>query len=326
MTLSQPLTLQPYPHEQVWLKGSQMVTDWTASGSRSWSHGSWPYVYAPDADSQAVDPAYPLADDPDLVVFDGKELTEVGSLSDVTSQTFFVDRAQATIYLGDDPTGHTVEVGALRHGILIEGTVMGLVLRGLGFAHYINAYQPGNDTGAVVIYGAGVTVVAATFARNTSVGLVLYATGAVVTHSVFAYNGLNGAGGYAADNMVFAGNAAAYNNTRHYAVDWAAAGAKFSTTIGATIRDNLFEQNLATGLWFDISSNQNTVIRNRFASNTTGMPNMRFRPMRSLPAICFSPIRSGSWPETAATRLSIDITTRSSTTARRSSWGTTSIA
>ena len=72
------LTLQPYPHEQVWLNGSLVVSNWVASGS-VWVSSGWNYQFAVDTPSEAINPAYPLAGHRDMVFIDGMPLTLVGS-------------------------------------------------------------------------------------------------------------------------------------------------------------------------------------------------------------------------------------------------------
>src|SRR5262245_55000418 len=73
-SLSKQLTFQPYPHEQVWMKGSVIVTDFVSDGEL-WRKDDWTYKFTPTADISAIDPAYPMAQYPDQVFLDGNPLT-----------------------------------------------------------------------------------------------------------------------------------------------------------------------------------------------------------------------------------------------------------
>jgi hypothetical protein len=64
------LTLQPYPHEQVWMKGSVVVNGWVAEGS-CWRKDGWTYQFIPTQDPRTIDPAFPMVRYPDQVFLDG---------------------------------------------------------------------------------------------------------------------------------------------------------------------------------------------------------------------------------------------------------------
>lgn len=89
-SLSKQLTFQPYPHEQVWLKGSVIVTSFVQDGSL-WRKDNWTYKFTPTADTYTIDPAYPMAKYPDQAFIDGNPLTQVASKSEVGAGQFYVD-------------------------------------------------------------------------------------------------------------------------------------------------------------------------------------------------------------------------------------------
>src|SRR5437868_3469626 len=75
-----PVTIQPYPHEQAWLSGSDVVNTWEPATS-GWEHHGWTAqfchsCYAPDA----IDAKHPYAGWPDQLFFDGVPLAQVASL------------------------------------------------------------------------------------------------------------------------------------------------------------------------------------------------------------------------------------------------------
>ena len=139
-------TIQPYPHEQAWLKGSVIVTNWTQSGNYWYSTG-WTTQFANDADPNAINSNYPLAGYRDMVFVNGVALTcaanptVAGGQSAVGPGKFYINYTNHTIYLGNNPTGKTVEVAAQQMGINTWAT--GTVVRGLGFQHYATGYNPG---------------------------------------------------------------------------------------------------------------------------------------------------------------------------------------
>jgi hypothetical protein len=261
---SKKLTIQPYPHEKVWMKGSLVVTGWVQEGS-IWRKDGWTYELRSDADSRAIDPNFPMAGHPDQVFVDGKALKQVGSLSGVGSGSFFVDYATDKLYIGANPSGHQVEATAYKMGLVINNA-SGSIVRGLGFAHYGPGYDPA-EKGALRVTGSGVQLLDNTFAWNATQGFLLLGPDAVVRGNTMAYNGLDGGGGYKADRILFERNAIAYNNQEHYKTSWAAAGSKSAGMRNGIWRDNLVEKNLAHGLWCDIDCYDNVYVRNTLRDN-----------------------------------------------------------
>ena len=132
------LTLQPYPHEKVWLKGSLVVSNWVASGS-AWRSDGWIAQFALDTPAEAIDSNYPMAPHRDMVFVNGKALRQVGSLAQVAAGTFYADYSNHRLYIGDNPAGKTVEATAQAIALNIVGA-NGTVVRGLGFEHYATSY------------------------------------------------------------------------------------------------------------------------------------------------------------------------------------------
>jgi hypothetical protein len=67
--VNKPITLQPYPHEMVWLKGSDVLTSWVADGA-AWRASGWPdggHVLRRSGDGTAGGPPL-LVDDCSLSV------------------------------------------------------------------------------------------------------------------------------------------------------------------------------------------------------------------------------------------------------------------
>ena len=264
--VSKRLTIQPYPHEKVWLKGSIVVDDWVSSGPH-WKKARWRYQFDSDTfDAGALDPVNPYAGHPDMVFVDGQPLRQVGSRANVRQGTFFVDYDNEELYIGDDPHGRSVEVSVHSRGLRVSAG--GTIVRGLGFMHYAS----GRFEGALQFDGAdNVTIENNTFAWSASKGLAMYeGNGAVVRGNTFLNNGQLGFGAWRYDNVLVEGNRFAGNNQENFRLHGPvteAAGAKITVGKNWIIQDNIFANNLATALWLDISNHNVNIVGNRVIDN-----------------------------------------------------------
>ncbi len=257
------LTLQPYSHEQVWLKGSDIVTGWVADGT-AWRKDGWTYQFKQGGISaDFTDPAYPLAAYPDMVYINGQPLTQVATRAEVTAGKFYVDYANAKLYIGTNPTAQTVEAATRKQGLVITNA-SGTIVRGIGFMHYAN--HP-DDYGAVKADATSLTFENNTFAWNAAAGLQLLAADGVVRGNLFLYNGQVGFVGYNADRLLFEQNRMAYNNQEHFKYSFAAGGMKVLASRDMTWRDNLAEYNYGKGFWADGSCYNTTIVRNTVRNN-----------------------------------------------------------
>ncbi len=283
--IKKKLTLQPYPHEKVLFKGSVVVTDWVKEGS-IWRKDSWKYSFPDNVNSKNIDPKYPLAAYRDMVYINGVSLKQVASITEVVPRTFYVDSTNKRLYIGDNPEGKTVEATAEKEAFAIQkvnsSDPAGTVVRGLGFAHYADQ--------AISIDATRVTLEQNTFVWNGVQGVRLraqsggksggsggksggksdkkgIASDVIVRGNTFSYNGQTGLWGGGAHRMLLEGNTITYNNVEHYAKKWGAAGIKFIRTDGLIWRNNIVENNFATGMWIDVSSSNATVINNTVRHN-----------------------------------------------------------
>ena len=255
------LTLQPYPHEQAWLKGSTVVTGWTATGSR-WMHTGWTTQFSYSGGSQ-IDSNYPLAGWPDMVFVNGRALTcaqapnVANSQSSVGPGKFYIDYTNHIIYIGNNPNGATVEVAQYQTGLSITA---GCVVRGLGLAHYATTYQ---SQYAFNVNGANCVVENNTVARCATGGINLNnVTNCAVRGNTCAFNGEQGIGGYQVNGSTASANFLAYNNTRNFNREWDAAGIKISASSNTIVANNFCDHNNCTGIWFDINCTKNNIVGN----------------------------------------------------------------
>ena len=137
----------------------------------------------------------------------------------------------------------------------------GTIVRGLGFEHYATGYDPAR-MGALRVDSNSVTVEDNTFAYNALAGMAAFDPNCTIEGNTFAFNGESGLQANAINRSLLEGNAFAYNNQRHFAVDWNAAGVKISHSSNVTVKDNLSDSNLSDGFWFDGRCSGTTIVGN----------------------------------------------------------------
>ena len=108
------VTLEAYPGEQPWVKGSVQVdpSTFTPSGG-AWSMPFTTSMCDTCYPSGALDPLYPAAGYPEQVFVDGAPLRQVLNKDVLGPGAFYVDRSAGLLWLNDDPTGHVIEVTEL---------------------------------------------------------------------------------------------------------------------------------------------------------------------------------------------------------------------
>ncbi|QRN94997.1 DNRLRE domain-containing protein [Archangium violaceum] len=298
-----PLTLQAFPHEQVWFDGTDVkpAASWTSDGSGHWymdwstpgfCNGGY-YNYPYDAQSTTNqgpcshfdmygDPANPAAGDPQMVFIDGSYVHEVKTLAEATPGNFFYDWTNRRLYIATNPSGHTVEVAARPVALVLGGT--GYAVKGIGFKRYAtNEYS--NTTNAAVYIGATQSLVEnCVFTQMAGGSLTIKSQGGVVRRSVFAHNGFTAIGsngqtnsatvGY--DGLLLEENIVNANNTERFGTNCtrscAQAGVKIAHMNGFTVRRNVFENNLnGAGFWCDEDCRGGVIINNISRYNKIGI-------------------------------------------------------
>ncbi|MGH3432044.1 MAG: right-handed parallel beta-helix repeat-containing protein [Thermocrispum sp.] len=264
------LTIQPFPGERVWLKGSLPVREWEADG-KVWQHTGWRDELCNDCYlPEIVDGDHPLAGRPQMVFLNGKPLRQVAARGQVRPGTFYA--GGDVVVIGDDPSDRSVEVTAYDHLLQFDGeAAAGSRLRGVGVAHYGSNQRYGAHGAMVVVNAPDVRVERATFRYSASTGLAVFQPGVRVSDSTFTTNGLVGLQANRADRLRVTGSRFDGNNAEHFAVSGeavGAAGAKVTRTVRPYFADNVFTGNHATGWWCDLGCTHATVIHNRAVGNS----------------------------------------------------------
>jgi hypothetical protein len=264
------LTVQAYPGEAVWLDGSRDVTGWASDGS-AWRADGWTAQFdhsptytkgAPDntaANWSFVNASYPMAAYPDQVWIDGTAQRQVGSRNAVVAGTFFVDTANHRLYLGTNPSGHAVRASDLSAGLNIWGG--GSVVRGIGVQRYATSVP---EKGTVLVMAPDVTLENVVVRDNATQGMFVGGMNLgyrdALRHLTVERNGMLGVEASYSDGLVVDGIRVAGNNTEHFNMAPVSGGMKISRARGMTFTNSVFSDNLGTGLWFDESSYDVTVV------------------------------------------------------------------
>jgi parallel beta-helix repeat protein len=226
------------------MSGARVLTNFTRSGSlwvtRSQDkHG--------DAEGQCL-PAYPACQFPEDLFINNQMLLRVASLGEVAHGTWYYDYTANNIYLADDPTSVTVEMGVVQaafKGLASRVTIRNIVVEKYDTPAQLGAISADNTNGWTVdnvevrfVHGAGIHL-------GNSMTLI---------NSSFHHNGQYGVGATNTHDAVVQYNEIAYNSTVGYDPSWGAGATKFAMTTNLVVRGNNVHHNKGKGLWTDIDN------------------------------------------------------------------------
>ncbi len=295
------ITIQSYPGETVWMDGTVPVTDWTRVSTTdykvAWSTPSYcaGQYYSRNYNSQTTTGPCSYSDaiggnsslgDPQMVFVDGTEITEVASLSKLTSNSFYYDWSARVMHLGFNPSGHTVEVTKFPQALALYNPT-NVSIKGIGFRRYASNQYGNATTGALLLnQGSNVLLENVAITQNAGTGLIVWNTKKLtIRSSLISSNGANGmnfAGSQqklATDSTVRDDLTIEYsrfdrNNADSYARDCTfscnASGVKMAGIVGANIRYSTFNYNAggrASGLWCDLHCLQVNIYGNKLVGN-----------------------------------------------------------
>ena len=203
---------------------------------------------------------------PEDLFFDDVALRQVLTKSEVTTDTWYFDYDNDTIWFANDPTGHRVETSVTPyafHETHNATTASQVTIKGFVVEKYANKAQKG------AIGGEGLNeqwYIAYNETRlNHGTGIFVGANSTVI-YNYSHHNGELGmkAGG---DGSLFLGNEMSYNNTQHFKPGWGGGGAKFAAIDGLVFENNYSHHNYGRGLWIDIGSHNITIDNNLITHN-----------------------------------------------------------
>ncbi|BDZ51952.1 hypothetical protein GCM10025867_41930 [Frondihabitans sucicola] len=260
------LTIQSYPGEAVWFDGSQQVSSWSRSGA-TWNT-NWNYFPSGVMDGIQDNPffvasAKPYASRPDQVFFDGAQLTQVGSAAAVTSGTFYPDAKSGKVILGSDPSGHTVRISNLPQAIKVQSP--NTVLQGFGVRNYGTSYL---DKGAVRLSSTGDVARNLVIQNNAMIGINVENDAAVLDHLTVTSSGLLGIGANASYGLAIENSVVTGNNSQQFNAQPVAGGVKVTRSRGVTVSNIDASRNTGTGIWFDESVYDGSIVNSTSSDNT----------------------------------------------------------
>ncbi len=209
------------------------------------------------------DPAHPVCMLPEDLFFDNSPKRRVASLSSVGPGTWYLDYNTGNVYMGDNPSGHAVEISSLAHAF--SGAAVSVTIKGLVVEKYASAAQGGAIQGYA---STSWTVKSSEVRLNHGIG-IRSGNGMTITNCRVHHNGQLGIGGGGA-HVTVQNNDVSFNNYAGYDYGWEAGGLKFAWVQNLVVRKNFSHDNAGPGFWTDINSryvtyNSNQATRNKVA-------------------------------------------------------------
>lgn len=252
--------IQNYPGEAVWFDGASTVTGFAASGS-AYRLDNWTNLFdasptytkgAPDGTAVGwtfLDPAYPMAAHPDAVWIDNVEQKQVGALSQVKAGTFFVDTGNKRLYLGTNPSGHSVAASTLSQAVSLRAP--GTTIRGIGFRRYASSVP---QQGVITTYYPDQHLENVEVRDSATAGIGIFDTGCTLKNVTISGSGQMGLQANKADNLVVDNVAIRGSNDQHFNAAPSAGGLKVTTTRGFTLKNSEISGTYGNQFWADQST------------------------------------------------------------------------
>lgn len=255
VVIDRPLTLRGPDAE---IRGSDPWDEWRSNGSRWISAEAVPEF---QTGARCVEAR---CDWPEQVFIDGASRLQVEARPGPGEFALDGDRH---IVLGDDPTGHLVEVTVRPFWMEIDGpdvTIDGFTMR--------HAATPSQFGGLQARDGADRLTVRNVTLSDTHAALISFqdVSDASLLDSLVERGGQLGiqSGGDGTTNLTIRGNVVRGNNTEGFDPEWEAGGMKITQAIGLRVTDNDVEDNLGPGIWCDIDCRDIVIAENRVTGNS----------------------------------------------------------
>lgn len=240
------------------IRGSDIWTAWSAADGGWISDDRVPDLYTGGTCAE------PRCAWPEQVFVDGAPLLQVETDPDPGE---FARDQDFRIVLGDDPTGHTVEVSTRQHWVLAEApdvTVEGFAMRHVASAAQFGGIQAGAGGDRLTVRGVSLS--------DASGALVSFhdnAGGALLDSDLRGGGQLGVKGGGAGvRDLTIQGNRIRGNNTEGFESGWESGGIKLTNATSPVIVDNEISDNLGPGIWCDIDCTDAVITGNRVHDNS----------------------------------------------------------
>jgi len=283
LLLNQGIIMQPYENEKPILKGTYVAVDWKDLGNGLWMT-SWTQLFPSKPDDWwrreregKKTPLYRFNND--MVFVDGKFLQAVGWEGAVDENSYYIDYANQTVYIGVDPTGKLVEITAFNvalhrvtgkvHGKKSDGK--GPVIRGITFTQYayrafeIEGTEPQGPSletqhGKEVI---GTTLEHCTISYCSRVAGYFRGDKMVFRHCKISDTSTEGLYIIASNDVLLEKNIFTRNNIERITGYYPAAVKIFNQCYRVTCNDNLvIDLPYSNGIWYDVGNVDGVFINN----------------------------------------------------------------
>jgi poly(beta-D-mannuronate) C5 epimerase len=272
-SINKPITIQAYPGERPVLSGTDVVGQWTASGN-AWRATSWTSPFGQSQYRADEVQSGTATGKVEQVYRNGKALTQVANRSQLRTGTFWIDPYGRQLWIGDNPSGATMEVSNRDRAMTLERGAAGSKILGLRFTAYAS---PHLDNGSQLSVMSNNTLIRdSQFDHSSGAGIKIAGTGITVDHSTMSDNGAEGMTGNRNDNSVIKNSAFLRNNADGFVVVGCAmsctvAGFKTAHTANLKVLDNAFVGNDSNGFWCDLGCTGATISGNAVSGGNNGL-------------------------------------------------------
>ncbi len=272
------ITIQAYPGEEVWVKGSIVATGWTP-GVGYWSKTGYAPTFTRGQGTSATQGV--ICEEPDQVFINGVPLTQVTTLGAVTTGTFFVNTGTSTIYIGTDPATGVVEISDKRKFVQISAD--DATVQGIGFEHWGLEFDGTGGACIVGMSGHNPHVENCTFAWTHGGQAISFSQGVGeatprANGCLFIHMGQNAGHSYQVQQLIVENNRFTDINRTEFDGGgvlgvWKVTGVEdhvsLYTSASRTSDDPIFRCNVVedafcNGFWLDASVFAAIVVNNRF--------------------------------------------------------------
>lgn len=293
LRLSQGVTLQPYAAERPVIKGTQIASEWEHTAEGHW-RTRWTRLFpAVPADwwranerNLSRSPLHMFNND--MVFRDGEMLQAVGTLADLTDETYYIDYPEGWVYLGRDPVDQVIEITAHNsaitrtmrdaHGKANDGR--GMTIRGITFTQYarlallVEGVEPGakmdpSEFGKEIV---GTTFEHLTISHCSRVAGYFRGDGLTIRHCLVSDCGTEGIYVINSADVLLERNIITRINSPENLVGYYATAVKiFNQSYNVVCRDNLVIDNPnASGIWYDVGNVDGVFVNNWIETTPNG--------------------------------------------------------
>lgn len=299
LKLNQGITLQPYQDEKPVLKGTKVADQWEKVSEGIW-RTKWTTLFPSEPmfwwrreREEHLTPLHRFNND--MVFFDGEFLQSAGAINELNESNYFIDYSSQHVYIGQDPSVHTVEITAHEvaltrvsydvHGKQTDKT--GPKIRGISFLQYAwtalsfegkrsftHLDEPVDEPIGIADPATFGKQAVNTLLENVTIRFVgrvagyFRGDGLVIRNSLFSDTGTEAVYIIGSSDVLVERNIVERNNIEAITGYYASAVKIINQTYDVVVRDNIVKDHKnSVGVWYDIG-NRDGVFINNYVENT----------------------------------------------------------